>query len=172
MLTRQINAAVVAIANSAESHVGKLEALNSHREAVAHLGEEIRVAGSSQAVEHAASRPPSHEAGENSPSKSMLERWDIASPTAARVQRDLMLKKQKLSQDLEKAKKDLEKVLKLNRPASSFDVDLQPKQTTQTDDLDTFEKDIQRLRDAIESVDLSSLKEADPHKARLLARWQ
>jgi dGTP triphosphohydrolase len=104
--------------------------------------------------------------------KDMLKHCNVGTPESSSVEQALRARRRKVAEDIHRSSRTVEDALRAHLsslPVTSERL-LEVDGDTDARLLD-FEQDIQKLRDAVDRVDLALIDEADGKQARFIARW-
>ena len=158
------------MADSTGKCLDRLEALQSYKNALSIVREEMQ----------ALHQPPegSKETGKQVPGtedtppalKDMLEYWNIPTGVSS-IEPGLMSKKLKLQKEVDRSIRNLDDVFLSYLKTLPLDVTQLLQHEQGTGDLDTFDQEIQKLKKALDQVDVACLEGKNDYRARFLEKW-
>jgi chromosome segregation ATPase len=161
------------ITEAAETCVNRLEAFHSYQAAVSAYREEFDCLARRFVTRIDAQKQSRNRQAEitSSAMKDVLNHWNVSTPETGSMDDGLWHRKQKLEQDVQRAGSSLEGALRAHLNTLPMETDRLTEMDTDLDkDVNTFEQDVQKLREAMDRVDLTSI-EGDETQARFMARW-
>lgn len=101
-----------------------------------------------------------------------LKHWNVVIPESGSIEQALWAKKRKVNQDAHRSSATVEATLWAHLNRLPMNSERLLKTGTSVDaDLLKFELDIQKLRDAVDGIDLAVIDQENGPQARFVERW-
>jgi hypothetical protein len=162
------------LTEAAYTCVSRLEALQSHQRAVSAYYADFNALAKRSMTEVDARKQERNLRAEimSSAVKDVLRHCNVGTLECHSVEQALTAKKRKVAEDIHRSSRAVEDALRGHLDS----LPLPSERLLEVDEhadscLLNFEQDIQRLRDAMDGVDLSRIDEAEAQQARFMARW-